>query len=145
MKRFVSISVIGITFLLSVRSSFAQVHQEWMKRFSAAPTLVDKAKFIVVDDSANVIVAGVSNTNVSNRGEMCVTKYNARGDSLWTSVFEESGSFNSDDVNGLAIDTSRILLSQVTRINHPIGMMTFLLQPLNTIIFQENRCFSNDT
>ncbi len=90
--------------------SVAQVQQEWMKRFSAVPTLADKAKFIAVDDSANVIVAGVSNTNVSNRGEMCVTKYNARGDSLWTSIFEEPGSLNSDDISGLAIDNEQDIM-----------------------------------
>lgn len=90
--------------------SFTQVQQEWMKRFSAVPTLIDKAQFISVDDSGDVIIAGISETNVSNRGEMCVTKYNAQGDSLWTSIFEESGSFNSDDVNGLVIDNEQNII-----------------------------------
>lgn len=88
--------------------SFSQVQQEWMKRFSAG--VINKAKYISVDDSGNVIVAGISETNVSNRGEMCVTAYNAQGDSLWTSIFEEPGSFNSDDVNGLVIDDEQNII-----------------------------------
>jgi hypothetical protein len=110
MKKNIQVFIICSASFLSFYSSFAQVEQQWIKRFSAAPALADKAKFIAVDDSANVIVAGVSNTNVSKRGEMCVTKYNALGDSLWTSVFEEPGSSNSDDLNGLAIDNEQNII-----------------------------------
>jgi hypothetical protein len=107
MKKNIPVLIFYSAFFLSFCTSYAQVQMEWMKRFSAAAAHIDRAKFIAVDDSANVVVAGISETNVSNRGEMCVTKYNARGDSLWTSVFEEPGSFNSDEVNGLAIDNDQ--------------------------------------
>jgi len=83
---------------------FSQVQEQWMKRFSATPTGTDNSKYIAVDDSGNVVVGGISSTYLSNRGEICVVKYNAGGDSLWTSIFDETGSLNSDDINGLAID-----------------------------------------
>lgn len=97
-------SGILVVVLFSTSICLSQVQQQWMKRFAATPTGTDSPKFIAVDDSGNVIVGGISSTYLSNRGEICVVKYNGGGDSLWTSIFDEAGSLNSDDINGLVID-----------------------------------------
>lgn len=74
---------IGILVHISC-SSFAQADTVWTRTYTGPNSLFEQAQSVITDDSGNIFVAGITTVDGT---DILLIKYNASGDSLWTSRF----------------------------------------------------------
>lgn len=77
----------------------------WVKRYNGPGNNYDEPKKMLLDNSGNVYVTGLSrNTSAPESADFLTIKYsNAAGDSLWVKRYNGPGN-NLDEANSLAID-----------------------------------------
>ena len=64
--------------------SFGQVDTVWTRTYTGPNSLFEQAQSIITDDSGNIFVAGITTVDGT---DVLLIKYNASGDTLWTSRF----------------------------------------------------------
>lgn len=89
-----------IVSLLALQTSFPQVTQEWVARYSGQGDSADNVRSMAADRSGNVYVTGSSMGNGTSYDYVTI-KYNAAGDSEWVARYNGPG--NSNDV-AISID-----------------------------------------
>lgn len=68
--------------------------QQWVRTYNGPGNMDDEAYSIALDEDANVYVAGFV-TNSNGNPDMCVIKYNTRGDQKWVKIYH--GQENGED------------------------------------------------
>lgn len=105
-----------ILFIFSATNAIGQSHLEWEEIYNGHENLNDIAYSIAVDNSGNVISAGV--TDYYSVGDCLVIKYNSAGETQWEQTYHGSAD-ELDFLNAVAIDDSGnvFVTGNVTGIN----------------------------
>jgi hypothetical protein len=101
MKHFIILSTILLFFFGS--TTFSQVTQEWVQRYSGPGNHEDNAYAIVVDDSGNAYVTGKVYSTVTNYDYFTI-KYNSSGVQQWTAIYIGPGI--DDEAYSVGLDHS---------------------------------------
>lgn len=75
----------------------------WLDTFNGTGNSDDKAFGIVVDRNENIFVTGYS-TGVNSGMDLLTRKYNASGDTLWTSSYNDTTVNGSEKAFGIVVD-----------------------------------------
>lgn len=95
-------ALLFVTFLFS--SSPAQVAMEWIYRYNGTADSVDVARFIALDPSRNICVAGHS-WDWNGEYDLLTMKFTPSGDTLWKRLYNGPGNF-WDVPRGMVLDAA---------------------------------------
>src|SRR4030095_13425054 len=88
------IIIIILTAFFFISTSYTQVAQEWVSRYTGPGDNIDEDRFMALDNLGNVYVTGTS--SVSQSRDYVTIKYNSTGVHQWIQIY--NGLANADDV-----------------------------------------------
>ncbi|MEO8447547.1 MAG: SBBP repeat-containing protein [bacterium] len=99
-----SLLMFMLLIIVPLNLTTAQVTQQWASYYNSPTNNNDVPVAMVLDNSGNIFVTGVSPTTTTG-DDILTVKYNPSGVEQWTARYQSSGT-QSDKVNGIAIDAS---------------------------------------
>ena len=78
--------------------------QQWVVRYNGTGNKSDVPSDMALDNSGNIVITGVTNSDVSgNQSDYATVKYDPSGNLLWSVIYNGTGN-NNDSATALAID-----------------------------------------